>query len=85
MTRTDRPVVGPEPAHERPRPRALVADVTVGDVVTGLVDQTLAAYGRVDVLVNNAGEGLHVLVADLHAHDLRAVFELNVVAPLSLN
>ena len=40
------------------------------------------AYGRVDVLVNNAGQGLHVPIEELDPADLRAVFELNVIAPL---
>ena len=44
--------------------------------------QTVAAYGRVDVLVNDAGQGLHVPLEELDPVDFRAVFELNVVAPL---
>jgi len=34
---------------------ALQADVSDGRAVRALVDQTLAAFGRIDVLVNNAG------------------------------
>jgi 3-oxoacyl-[acyl-carrier protein] reductase len=36
---------------------AVIADVTRNDDVTRLVDETLARFGRVDVLVNNAGGG----------------------------
>jgi 3-oxoacyl-[acyl-carrier protein] reductase len=39
------------------RPLALVCDVTVEEQVQAMVDQTVAAHGRVDVVVNNAGLG----------------------------
>jgi short-subunit dehydrogenase len=39
-------------------------------------------YGRVDVLINNAGQGMHVPVAEADPDDYRAVLELNVVSVL---
>ncbi len=35
-----------------------------------------------DVLVNNAGAGVHVPVLDVEAADFRTILELNLVAPL---
>ncbi|HXQ62427.1 MAG TPA: SDR family oxidoreductase [Acidimicrobiales bacterium] len=61
---------------------AVATDVTVVEQVERLVARTIDAYGRIDVLVNNAGQGLHVPLEELDPIDLRAVFELNVVAPL---
>jgi NADP-dependent 3-hydroxy acid dehydrogenase YdfG len=69
-------------AAELPGSLAVATDVTLPGHVQRLVNQAVATYGRVDVLVNNAGQGLHVLVEELDPADLRAVFELNVVAPL---
>jgi NAD(P)-dependent dehydrogenase (short-subunit alcohol dehydrogenase family) len=69
-------------AAELPGSLAVTTDVTVPDQVRRLVSRTLGTFGRVDVLVNNAGQGLHVPVEELVPDDLRAVFELNVVAPL---
>ena len=56
--------------------------MTVPGQLERLVARTLDKYGRLDVLVNNAGQGLHVPLEELDPADLRAVFELNVVAPL---
>lgn len=50
--------------------------------VRHMVDQAVAAYGRVDVLVNNAGQGLHVPVEKIQLDDLVAVTELNVYGAL---
>jgi NAD(P)-dependent dehydrogenase (short-subunit alcohol dehydrogenase family) len=61
---------------------AIATDVTLAGQVQRLVTQTVDTHGRVDVLVNNAGQGLHVPLEELDPADLRAVFELNVVAPL---
>jgi len=60
---------------------AVTTDVTIGKEVERLVARTIDTYGRVDVLVNNAGQGLHVPLDELDPVDLRAVFELNVIAP----
>ncbi len=65
-----------------PRSLAVPTDVTVPDQLLALVARTVDALGRVDVLVNNAGQGLHVPLRELDPADLRAVFELNVIAPL---
>lgn len=71
-------------AAELPDALPLPTDVTVPDQVGRLVRSAAEHYGGIDVLVNNAGQGLHVPIMDLQAADLRAVFELNVVAPLTL-
>lgn len=63
---------------------AVPTDVTSSDAVRVLIDRTMAEFGRVDVLVNNAGQGLHLPVIDVDLDDVRAVFELNVLAPLAL-
>jgi 3-oxoacyl-[acyl-carrier protein] reductase len=39
------------------RPRTVVCDVTVEEQVQAMVDATVAAHGRLDVIVNNAGLG----------------------------
>jgi short-subunit dehydrogenase len=63
---------------------AVRCDVTDADRIDGLVQTALAAFGRIDVLVNNAGQGLQAGVEQIALDDLRAVLELNLIAPLAL-
>ena len=70
-------------AAELPRALAVPTDVTVPAQLTDLVGRALEIDGRIDALVNNAGQGLHVPLADVELDDLRAILELNVVAPLA--
>jgi short-subunit dehydrogenase len=65
-----------------PNSLAVATDVTVPQQFQRLVFAAVEKYGRIDVLVNNAGQGLHLPLEELEPADLRAVFELNVVAPL---
>ena len=53
-------------------------DVSEPGDVAALVDTTLSAFGRVELLVNNAGVGLTGLVADIRLEDLEEIFAINV-------
>ncbi|AGA26074.1 SDR family NAD(P)-dependent oxidoreductase [Singulisphaera acidiphila] len=50
-----------------------------------LVAETVARFGRLDVLINNAGFGLPTLFADADPTDVRRQLEVNFVAPLMLS
>jgi NAD(P)-dependent dehydrogenase (short-subunit alcohol dehydrogenase family) len=57
----------------------LAADVSVGEEVAGVVGKTLEAFGRVDVLVNNAAViGPIVPVGELDEEDFDRVMGVNV-------
>jgi len=62
---------------------AVRCDVTDRAQVDALARAALDAFDRIDVLVNNAGQGLQSSIEDLALDDLRAVLELNLVAPLA--
>ena len=53
-------------------------DVSASGEVDKLIDATLAQFGRIDVLVNNAGIGVFGRVTELSPEDWRRVFAVNV-------
>src|SRR5689334_19261105 len=64
--------------------RTLALDVTDDASMRGAVDATLAAHGRIDVLVNNAGYSQSGAVESVPIARVRAQFETNVFGPLRL-
>jgi short-subunit dehydrogenase len=69
-------------ADDLPDALAVGTDLRDPAQIVRLVDATLDHFGRVDVLVNNAGQGLHVPLEQVRLDDLRAITELNIYAPL---
>ena len=61
---------------------AHAVDVTDAPAVRAMVDDLAARWGRLDVLVNNAGRGFAATLEQTSAEELRALMELNVVAAL---
>lgn len=57
-------------------------DVTDPGQVKAAVRAATDAFGRIDVLVNNAGQGLHAPIEEIDPDDFRAILDLNLVAPL---
>lgn len=56
----------------------LALDVTDPASIAAVMAQAEAAFGRVDVLVNNAGFGLVGAVEELQPHEYRPMFETNL-------
>lgn len=56
---------------------AIPTDVREVKQVESLVSAAVERFGRLDVMVNNAGRGLFARVHEIDEADLRAVFEVN--------
>ncbi len=59
------------------RARALTLDVTNVDHIRRAVSEAEQVFGRIDVLVNNAGYGYLAAVEEGEENDIRAIFETN--------
>ncbi|UAK25641.1 oxidoreductase [Sphingomonas nostoxanthinifaciens] len=60
-----------------------VLDVTDHAAVATAVESVLARLGRIDVLVNNAGQGFTGAIEETAPDQLRQLMEVNLVAPLA--
>lgn len=63
---------------------ALTFDVTDTAAASGLVAGVQSRYGRLDVLVNNAGRGQVGAAEETNDEELRALFDLHVFGPAAL-
>ena len=48
------------------------------------IQQTLATFGRIDVVVNNAGYGMAGTIEDIAEQDIRNIFNVNVLATIDV-
>ena len=71
-----------ELAAQLPDAAAVTTDMRNPNDIQALIDQAVAKYGRVDVLVNNAGQGLYSPVEKVDLAQYHDVMELNVFGVL---
>jgi len=60
----------------------LEVDLTNADAIRQSIEQTVAGFGAIDVVVNNAGYGMEGTVEELDEKSMRAIFEINVFATI---
>lgn len=58
---------------------AVCSDVSTIKGCQLLIDQTISAFGKIDILVNNVGVSMRGKVADLNPEVFKTVFESNVL------
>lgn len=71
-------------AHGPQRVRTARLDVTDPETIYAAVAKADSAFGRIDVLVNNAGYGLAGTLEELAEQDLRLQFETNLFGALAV-
>ncbi|MGY4386185.1 NADP-dependent 3-hydroxy acid dehydrogenase YdfG [Pedobacter sp. UYP24] len=62
----------------------LELDVTNPEQVKATVEQAHAHFGRLDIVLNNAGYSLVGTVEEANAEDIRALYETNVIGPVAV-
>lgn len=60
---------------------AVAADVSKPDEVRNLIDRAVAAFGRLDIVVNNAGIEKKLDFVDYPLEDLQKILAVNLVGP----
>ncbi len=71
-----------EAQKEVPNSFAVEADMRKPEDIKKLVDAAVEKFGRVDILINNAGQGMWTPVEKIALEDYKQLMELNVYAPL---
>ncbi|MBB6130724.1 SDR family NAD(P)-dependent oxidoreductase [Mucilaginibacter lappiensis] len=62
----------------------LAVDLNNLDCIDESIRQTITAFGRIDVLVNNAGYGMAGTVEEIMEQDIRNIFDVNVLATINV-
>lgn len=74
--------LGGELSSYRDRCLLFPADVSDRDMAGALVSEGLRKFGRIDVLINNAGIGLRAKVEEISSDDLERALKVNLFGPL---
>jgi len=62
----------------------LELDVTNAGQVKAAVEQAHAHFGRLDIVLNNAGYSLVGMIEEANAEDIRMLYETNVLGPVAV-
>jgi len=65
-----------------PNSVAIPADMTKSSDIKRMIEQTRKQFGRIDILINNAGQGYDAPVEKTNIDTLQCIFDLDVVGPL---
>ena len=62
----------------------LAVDLNNLDCIDESIQKTLATFGRIDVVVNNAGYGMTGTLEETGQQDIRNIFNVNVMATVEV-
>ena len=69
-------------AHELSNSVAVHADMTQQADIQNLIDRTMEIDGRIDILINNAGQGMMGFAENIDINKYKHIMNLNVYGPL---
>ena len=61
---------------------AVPTDMTQAISIKNMVKEVYDHYGHIDILINNAGQGLDGLIEYIGIKDFRYIIDLNLIGPL---
>lgn len=67
---------------ELPQSYVVVTDMTLENEIKSMVKKVYRHYGRIDILINNAGQGYDASIVKINIDTFRNIFNLDVVGPL---
>jgi len=67
---------------EIPTSLAIAANLTKSSDITHMITETKKHFGRIDILINNAGQGYDASIEKTNIDTIRYIFDLDVVGPL---
>jgi len=62
----------------------LAVDLSSSQAIHNAILQTLTAFGRIDVVVNNAGYGMDGVLEEIDERDIKDIFNVNVLATIGV-
>lgn len=63
---------------ELPDSLAIVTDMLNPEDITNMINKTIEKYGRIDILINNAGQGMYGPVEKIDIEQYKQIMDLNV-------
>lgn len=67
-----------------PNAFAVRADIRESRDITDMVHKVVEHFGRIDVVINNAGQGLNASIETINLADFKKVLDLNVIGALDV-
>ena len=61
---------------------AIPCDMTEADSIINMVKEVCRHYGRIDILINNAGQGFDSSVENMDLKKFRHIIDLNLIGPV---
>lgn len=69
-------------AKELPGALAVPTDMRKADEIKNLIDEAVKKFGRIDILINNAGQGMYGAMETIDIEKYKEIMELNVYGVL---
>ena len=67
---------------ELPDSFPIVADMSKIKDVDQMIEKVKKHYGKIDILINNAGQGIYGAIENINIDDYKKIIDLNIIGPM---